>query len=205
MAKKTALSTETNAVSAPPAPPIDGGVERGTVADTRRSLLTDVADLWRPPVSYRELDGDTIRGLSKIAEAQKAELELAVNQIAGKQSTMQARFGEIAPDTSAMNGLWQRYQEAEAAWQNAQVQAAYFGDIAAVALHDLLQVIYLVDETVRPPAGRNTQIASDFSAVLRISDQRSQAIREGRARARAEKKPGGDGGPAEPPKSDEIK
>lgn len=205
MAKKTEAATETSAISTPPAPPIDGGVERGTVADTRRSPMAPVADLWKPPATYRELDGDMIRGLSKISDAQKAELELAVNQVISKQSTMQTRFGEIAPDTSAMSGLWQRYQEAEAARQIAQAQAAYFGDIAAVAEHDILQGIYLVDETVRGPAGRNTQIASDFSAVLKISDQRSQAIREGRARARAEKKPGGDGSPAEPPKGDESK
>jgi hypothetical protein len=207
MAKKTEASIEAppvSALSTPPTPPIDGGVERGTVAETRRSAMGSVAELWKPPATYRELDGDTVRGLSRIADAQKAELELAVNQVLGKQSTMQARFGEMAPDTSALGGLWQRYRDAKVARQIAEAQVAYFSNIAAVAEHDLLQIVYLVDKTVRAPASRNTQIASDFSTVLRISDQRSQAIREGRARARAEKK-GGEGGTAELPKSDETK
>jgi hypothetical protein len=209
MTKKTASSAEAPSAAEslePAAPPVDGGVEKGTVADTRRSPMAPLANLYKPPATYRELDGDTIRGLSKISDSQKAELQLAAQQAISQQSTMQARFGEIAPDTSALSGLWQRYQDAEAARQTALAQVAYFGDIAAVALHDVLQILYLVDETVRAPAGRNTQIASDFSAVLRISDQRSQAIREGRARARAEKKQsGGDGSPAEPPKNDESK
>lgn len=167
--------------------PVDGGVEKGTVADTRRSQIPSLMQLWNPDSTYRPLDPETIRSLSKLAQDQEAELAMAVQQISEKNATFRTRFGELAPDVSAVPELWKRYREAETSLQVAQAQVAYFGDVAQVALHDLLQIVDLVDETVRAPASRNTQVHSDFSAVLKISDQRGQAIRDGRARARAER------------------
>ncbi len=45
----------------------------------------------------------------------------------------------------------------------------------------------MVDDTVRPASTRHAQVAADFSAVLKISDQRGEAVREGHARKRAAK------------------
>ena len=169
------------------APPVLPDAERGTVADTRRSVTVDLAALWVPPAGYVPLDKASINALSKIAATQGAELSLATRQVIDKTSTLATRFGELAPDTTQLAALWERYQSATSAYAIAEQQSVYFGDIAQVALHDVLQILGRVDETVRPVSARNAQVAAEFSAVLTIADQRGDAVREGRARAKADK------------------
>lgn len=189
---------EPAAVERSKAAPVHEQVEKGTIAATRRSPLPDPQELWTPPTGYVPLDKDSILGLSKIAAAQEAELLAAVQQVVKSHPTFRSRFGELAPDTSRVGELKVRYDEALAGYNNALKQVAYFGDIVQVAGHDLLQVVGMVDESVRPIAGRNAEIAAEFEAVLKITDQRGAAVREGRARARADKKPNAADGEAPP-------
>ena len=170
-------------------------VEKGTVADTRRSPLVEPPHA--PPEGYIPLGAESIRGLSKIAGSQEAELAMAAKQVVDKGDTLRTRFGELAPDTAHMGELWQRYQDATAAYKVAVQLVTYFGDISQVAAHDVLQVLGLVDETVRPASARNAKLADEFSAVLRIADQRGDTIRQGIARVQAAKKVT----PATPPAS----
>lgn len=167
--------------------PIGAQVEKGTVAETRRAALVEPSALWAPPGDYRPLDKPSIAAMSKIAESQEAEFEAAVRQLIEQGPTLRTRFGELAPDTSATADLWRRYKTALDDFAIAERQMAYFGDIYQTALHDLLQGIALVDDTVRPASTRHAQVAADFSAVLKISDQRGEAVREGHARKRAAK------------------
>ncbi len=169
------------------AAPIGAQVEKGTVAETRRAALVEPSALWAPPGDYRPLDKPSIAAMSKIAESQEAELAAAVQQLIEQGPTLRTRFGELAPDTSATTDLWKRYKTALADFAIAERQMAYFGDIYQTALHDLLQGIAHVDDTVRPASMRHAQVAADFSAVLKISDQRGEAVREGHARKRAAK------------------
>jgi len=168
--------------------PVDANVEKGTIADTRRAPGIDPARVPETPPDYKDLDRSTILALSKLGEKMDAELALAASQVIDKGPTLQTRFGELAPDTSAFTGLWKRYLDARAVNAAAQKLANYSSDIMLVARNDVLQIISLVDEAVRPAANRNAKLAEEFSAVLTISDQRSATTQEGKARVKAEKK-----------------
>jgi hypothetical protein len=186
-------------------PPVDDTVhsnlEKGTVADTRRAPMVDSVKLWQPPSPYVPLDAEAIRGLSKIADDQQAELALAKDEIVRQTPTMKSRFGEAAPDTTQVSALWQRYQDANTGWAIAKASQAYFGDVAQVALHDLLQIVEMVDELARPVANRNPGAGKDFASVLKISDQRGNMVRQGKARKQAEKQAIAEATETAPPRS----
>ena len=64
------------------------------------------------------------------------------------------------------------------------VQVAYFSDVNRGAAYDMLQLIGREDKAVRPVAEENAEVAAQFAAVLKISDQRSEVIKQGRARGK---------------------
>ena len=85
---------------------------------------------------------------------------------------------------SAMEGLFHRYQQSRDGLTAAMAQVAYYQDVNRVATHDMLQLIARVDKAVRPAAEEDAEVAEQFAAVLKISDQRGDMIKQGRARGK---------------------
>ena len=172
--------------------PVAAVLEKGTIADTRRGPMCDPSQLWRSPNDYRTLDEDIIRSMSKLQGMQQAELHLAATELVKQGPTMKSRFGMLAPDVSTMAGLFQRYQHSRDGLAIALAQVAYFTDVNRVATHDMLQLIGRVDKAVRPIAEENVEVAEQFAAVLKISDQRGDMIKQGRARGKEAGNGGGE-------------
>ncbi len=149
--------------------------------------LAHPAAIAAVPEGFKLMAGTAKNTLLKVASAQRAEVDQAMEQLWDKREPIAVDLGTLAPDAEKGKALHDRMLAARESNRKAQALAAYSEEQEALANHAVMAYLNSAAGDFEHMLERIPQIAERYPKVLAVSTQRGEAIANGIARAKANK------------------
>ena len=145
-----------------------------------------------PPAGWTPLPQNAKKGLRRMPDQQRAEVQQALEQVDEKKATVRRDLTELAPDPAQAIALREEMDRARAVRIKAETLVAFAIEEEERANHAAMVYIDDMVTEVEHVARKRPHVALEYDKLLKITEQRSQAIVAGQTHARelkaAEKK-----------------
>ena len=149
------------------------------------SPLPPVASIPSVPEGEKALDGTEKQAFLKVYSHQGAEVDQAMAEMYEKRAELAKDLGTLAPDAEQGKALHARLTATQEVNVKAKALATYTEDQEALAGHAVMTFINVVAADIEHMATKNPQIAKRYPKVLKVVNQRREAIATGIAQAKA--------------------
>jgi hypothetical protein len=139
------------------------------------------------PAGFVALDGPQRQALLKVPEDQRAEVNEAMEELWEKRAQVSEDLHHLAPDAERGQALYQRMNQAHDVSVQAAALAAFTSDQEARAQDAVMTHLNDAADEIEHAGRKNAQILTRYQKVLRVVQQRREAIAAGIARAKAQK------------------
>jgi len=162
-----------------------------SIAENRRLPIMAATSIPKVPVGFVPTPNEErTRRLTRPAEALRAELLVALDEVISRKATYHAELGDLAPDPAQAEALRPRLSALRESVVAVDSLAAFLHEMEEIAVSDAADFLQSVTEEVEHRARKKTELAMAYSRVLHIAEQRRQLISNGIARAKDKKDPG---------------
>ena len=159
-----------------------------SIAENRRLAVVKAASIPSVPTGFVPTPSDErLRRLSHPAEALRAELLLALDEVIARKASYRSELGDLAPDPVQAEALRPRLGTLRESVEAAAALSACLHELEEIALSDAAEFLQGVTEEIVHRQAKKPTLATAYARVLHIAEQRRQLIAEGIARAKDKK------------------
>lgn len=163
-----------------------------SIAENRRLAVVPAASIPKVPTGFVSTPSEErLRRLSHPAEALRAELLVALDEVIARKASYRSELGDLAPDPVQAEALRPRLGTLRESVEAVDALSACLHELEEIALSDAAEFVQGVTDEVVHRQAKKPSLATAYARVLHIAEQRRQLITEGIARAKDKK----DGGP----------
>ncbi len=190
--KKSPQKTDSSPkTSRPPAADHQATADTGpydSIAENRRLPVVPAASIPKVTAGFVPTPNEErLRRLTRPAEALRAELLVALDEVIARKATYRGELGDLAPDPEQAETLRPRLASLRESVEAADALAAFLHELEEIAYSDTAEFVQAVTEEIEHRARKKPELELAYSRVLYIAGQRRQLITEGIARARDRK------------------
>jgi hypothetical protein len=139
------------------------------------------------PKGFTALSGPERQALLKIPAEQRAEVDQALEELWEKKAQLAKDLAHLAPDAERGNALFGWMKQAREVNAQVKLLGDYTDDQEALANDGVMRHINDAAEEIEHAARKNPALTTRYAKVLRVVEQRRQAVSDGIARSKAQK------------------
>ena len=159
-----------------------------SIAENRRLPVTPAGSIPKVAAGFVPTPNEErARRLTRPAEALRAELLAALDEVIARKASYREELGDLAPDPGQAETLRPRLASLRESVEAADALAAFLHELEEIAYSDAAEFVQAVTEELQHRARKKPELELAYSRVLNIAEQRRQLITEGIARARDRK------------------
>lgn len=189
--KKSPQKSDSASKTPGPAAPQKATADTGphdSIAENRRLAVVPAASIPKvSPGFVPTPNEERLRRLTRPAEALRAELLAALDEVIARKASYHGELGDLAPDPEQAETLRPRLAALRESVEAADALAASLHELEEIAYSDAADFLQAVTDELTHRSRKKPELALAYSRVLHIAEQRRQLIAEGIARARDRK------------------
>ncbi len=190
--KKSPQKTDSSPKTSRPSAELSKGLAdtgpHDSIAENRRLPVVPAVSIPKVSAGFVPTPNEErVRRLTRPAEALRAELLAALDEVIERKATYRGELGDLAPDPGQAETLRPRLASLRESVEAADALAAFLHELEEIAYSDAADFVQAVTEELAHRTRKKPELELAYSRVLNIAEQRRQLITEGIARARDRK------------------